>query len=212
MALKSNALVTLNLAKSFLSIVDNSKDTEIERLINTASQAIENACARVLVNATHTEYHNGRRSNMLQTRQWPITGGPSTNGKPQIFFDDNGTGDFSGAEVDDDEYWVHELETQIIRRTGNWPKGYRNIKVVYTAGYGQGGDTADMPSDLENACLQYVAWEYRQNNDRRLGVETKTKLGETVRYTQSVPPFVMDLLHPYIRQEFPNTQVPVRNS
>ena len=212
MALNSNALVTLATTKGFLGISDASLDSEVERLINTASQSIERITSRILVNATHTEYHNGRRSNMIQTRQWPITGGPSTNSKPQIFFDDDGTGSFSGSEVDDSEYWVHEMQTQIIRRTGNWPKGYRNIKVVYTAGYGAGGDSASMPSDLENACLQFVAWEFRQNNDRRIGVDTKTKLGETVRYTQGVPQFIMELIHPFIRQEFSNTQVPVRNS
>lgn len=213
MALNSNALVTLATAKGFLSIADNSIDAEIERLINTTSQSIERITARILVNATHTEYHNGRRTNLLQTRQWPITGGPSTNGKPQIFFDDDGSGEFTAiTEVDDSEYWVHEMQTQIIRRNGNWPKGYRNIKIIYTAGYGVGGDSASMPSDLENACLQYIAWEFRQNNDRRIGVDTKTKLGETVRYTQGVPQFIRELLDPFIRHEFSGMQVPVRNS
>lgn len=211
MALNANALVTLAKAKDFLGITTADKDTEIERLINTASQSIERVTKRILVNATHTEYHDGRRTNMLQPRQWPITGGASVNGKPQVYFDD-GTGSFpASTEVDDSEYWVHEMSTQIIRQNGNWPLGRRNIKLVYTAGYGVGGDTASMPSDLENACLQYVAWEYRQNNDRRLGVDSKSKLGETVRYTQGIPEFILELIEPYMRQEFPVAPVPVRN-
>jgi len=212
MALNSNALVTLANAKTFLGITDGSFDTEIERLINSASQSIERITTRILVNATHTEFHDGRRTNLIQPRQWPITGGASPNGKPEIFLDD-GTGDFPAATaLDDSEYFVHELDTQIVKINGNWPLGYRNIKIIYTAGYGVGGDSAAMPSDLEDACLQYVGWMYRMNNDRRLGLDSKTKLGETVRFTQGIPDFIELLVEPYKRQEFPMSSVPVRNS
>jgi hypothetical protein len=211
MALNSNALVTLAKAKTFLSITDASYDTEVERLINVASQSIERVANRILVNATHTEFHDGRRTNTLQPRQWPITGGASPNGKPEIFLDDN-TGTFPVSTVlDDAAYFVHELSTSIIRINGNWPLGYRNIKLIYTSGYGVGGDSASMPSDLEDACLQYVGWMFRMNNDRRIGIDSKTKLGETVRFTQGIPEFIEDHISPYKRQEFPMTSVPVRN-
>ena len=210
MALNANALVTLANMKSFLGITDAASDTEITRLINVASQSIERVTLRVLVNSTHTEYLDGRRTNLLQTRQWPITGGASPNGKPEIYLDD-GNGDFPiSTLLDDTTYWVHEMGTQIIRRV-NWPLGYRNIKIVYTSGYGVGGASAAMPSDLEDAAMQYVGWLYRMNNDRRLGVDTKTKLGETVRYTQGIPEFIQNLIEPYVRQEFPVSNVPVRN-
>lgn len=209
MALNSNALVTLVATKSFLGVTVVDYDTEIERLINVASQSIENVTRRVLVTATHTEYHDGRRTNLIQPREWPITGGASTNGKPQVFLDD-GTGDFpSTTELEDSAYWVHEMQTQIIRQSANWPLGRRNIKLIYDSGYGVAGT---MPSDIEDACLQYVAYMYRLNNDRRLGVDTKTKLGETVRYTQGLPKFILLLIEPYVRQEFPVSSVPVRNS
>jgi hypothetical protein len=212
MALNSNALVTLAKAKSFLGITNTSQDTEIERLINVASQSIERVCRRVLVNATHTEYHDGRRTNMLQPREWPVTGGASANGKPEVFLD-NGDGDFpASTALDDANYWVHEMNTQIVRTDGNWPLGQRNIKIIYDAGYGVGGDSASMPSDLEDACLQYVGWMYRMNNDRRLGVDLKTKLGETVKFTQGIPDFIDELIEPYRRQEFPVSPIPVRNS
>lgn len=211
MALNSNALVTLAKAKTFLSINDTTYDTEVERLINVASQSIERVTKRVLVNATHTEYHDGRRTNTLQPRQWPVTGGASPNGKPEVFLDD-GTGNFPIATtLDDSNYFLHELDTTLIRINANWPLGYRNIKIIYTAGYGVGGDSASMPSDLEDACLQYVAWMFRMNNDRRLGIDSKTKLGETVRFTQGIPEFIEDLVEPYKRQEFPVSTVPVRN-
>jgi hypothetical protein len=208
MAINSNALATLADAKSFLGITGITYDTEIERLINVSSQNIERECRRVLVTETHTEYHDGRRSNLLQPRNWPITGGGSTNGKPEVFFDD-GTGSFpASTAIEDSEYWSHELDTQLLRVGANWPLGIRNIKIVYISGLGVAGT---MPSDLEDACMQYVGWLYRINNDRRLGVDSKTKLGETVRYTQGVPQFIMDLIQPYMKQEFPVSTHPVRN-
>lgn len=213
MALNSNALATLAIAKTFLGIGDNTFDTEIERLINVSSQSIERVTRRILVNATHTEFHDGRRTNLLQPRQWPITGGASSpNNKPEIFLDD-GTGTFpSSTALDDTDYFTHEMDTQIIRIASNWPLGRRNIKLIYDAGEGVGGTNAAMPSDLEDATLQYVAWMFRMNNDRRLGVDAKTKLGETVRYTAGMPDFIELLIEPYMRQEFPVSSVPVRNS
>lgn len=210
MALNSNALVPLATAKTFLGISGTSFDTEIERLINVCSQSIERICMRTLVNAQHTEYHHGGRTSHLQLREWPITGGPSANSKPQVFIDDssNFTAD---TEVDDSNIFIDEMATSIVYKDGIWPRGTRNIKVIYDAGLGVGGAAAAMPSDLEDACLQYVRWQYQANNDRRHGIDQKTKNNETVRFTQGIPPFIMALIGPHVRTEFPVSTAPVRN-
>ena len=176
------------------------------------SQSIANITMRVLVNTQHTEYHDGRRTNVLQLREWPITGGPAdSNTKPQVFLD--GTSQFAASsELDSDEIEIHEKATTIIRLGGNWSNGRRNIKVIYDAGEGVGGTSADMPSDLEDAALQYVGWMYRLNNDRRIGVESKTKLGETVRYSPGIPKFIELLIEPYLRTEFPVSETITKNS
>lgn len=208
MALNSNALVTLAKANSFLGT--SGVDTEIERLINVASQTIAKYCKRVLVNTDHTEYHDGRRTHVLQVREWPINGGPGGAGKPDVFVDANS--EFAAdTELDADEIYVHEKGTLIYLRQGTFQKGTRNIKVVYQAGLGVGGDSASMPADLENACLDFVSWKYRQNADRRLGIEQKSKLGETVTYELGIPKFIRDQIEPYVRQEFPVSNQLVRN-
>jgi len=145
----------------------------------------------------------------LLLREWPITGGPATGNKPEVSLDQDSI--FAAASVlDVGEYAIADEDTIIVRLGALWPLGTRNIKVVYEAGVGTLG--TDIPSDLENACIEFVGWMYKRNNDRRIGIESKTKGGETVRFIQGIPAFIDIQLEPYMRSEFPVTNAPVLNS
>jgi len=216
MSLKPNALCLLATLKEQIDLPasDTSLDSKLERLINVASQFIENYCGRVLVEASYDEFHDGRSGNRLLLKQWPVTGGPADSGtKPEVFIDATGVFATTTA-VDVDSYWVaNDIE---LIGTGVWPKGYRNIKVTYTAGLGKINTIAEtntLPSDLEQACLDYAEWIHTMNTDRRIGRNTKTKGDESVSFISDIPPHVAMILEKYVRHEFPSdAPVGVRNS
>ena len=215
MSLKTNALCLLVTLKDHLDIPadDTSLDSRLNRLINVASEFIENYCGRVLVEASYDEYQDGRSGNRLLLKQWPVTGGPADGGtKPEVIIDEDGV--FASTDaVDVTSYWVAN-DIEIVRK-GMWPKGYRNIKISYTAGLGKINTVAEtntLPSDLELACLDYVEWLHTMNTDRRIGRNTKTKGDESVSFISDIPPHIAMILEKYVRHEFPSdAPVGVRN-
>ena len=212
MALNANALTLLATAKDHLDISDTSQDSRIERMINTASEFIARYCKRTLVTGTYTEYIDGRASNRLMLKEYPITGGPVTNtagdSTPQVWID-NSSVFGATSELDPDSYFIAN-GISLVRVGGTnalssgiiWPKGYRNIKVVYNAGLGT-ATAGDLPSDLEQACLDYVMWLYDMRSDRRIGRNSKNKSGESVVFQSTLPPHIAELLEPYVKIELP---------
>ena len=212
MPLNANALVLRATASTFLGITDGDNptvDAETERLINTASEIIAKRTKRILYTLTHTQYLDGSRTNRILLKQWPITGGPALGAtKPEVFID--GKSEFAASTaVDTDEYYVDEDVALVIVK-GSFPKGTRNIKVVYEAGYGTAVG-ADIPSDLENICLEFVQYLNQKHHDRRLGLESKGKSGESVTYELGVPAYIDAMLEPYKRHDFAASNAPVTN-
>jgi hypothetical protein len=212
MPLNVNALVLRATASTFLGITDGADaatDAETERLINVASEIIAKRTKRILYTVTHTDYFDGSRTNYLQLKQWPITGGPAAGAtKPEIFIDSRSLF-ASGTEVDTDDYYVQD-DVGITLISGQFSKGTRNVKVVYEAGLGTAVG-ADLPSDLENICLEFIQYLNQKHHDRRLGIETKGKSGESVTYELGLPAYIDAMLEPYIRQDFTTSNTPVQN-
>jgi len=204
MALNANALTLLTTAKDHLDVpVDNNLyDDRIERMINQASGIIAGHTGRVLVNATHTEIYDGRRSNRIILNQYPITGGSATGGKPELWINSNG--DFSGDPVDPANYSFNDNEIVYIR---GFSKGTANIQVIYQSGLGKIDSVAQtntLPSDLELACLDTVLWLYTSNTDRRIGLTSVSKSDESAAYFLGLPPHIEAILDAnYTRLELP---------
>jgi len=212
MPLNANALALRATASTFLGITDGDNavvDAETERLINTASEIIAKRTQRILYTLTHTQYLDGSRTDKILLKQWPITGGPADGAtKPEVFID--GKSEFgAGTEVDVDEYYVDE-DIAIVMVKGSFPKGTRNIKVVYEAGYGTAAGS-NIPSDLENICLEFVQYLNQKHHDRRLGLESKGKSGESVTYELGIPTYIDAMLEPYMRRDFAASNAPVTN-
>lgn len=218
MALKANALTDLATAKIHLDIpaLDTGQDSKVERFINTASQWIESYCGRKFITQTHTEYQDGRLSNRIMLREWPITGGPADGAtKPELSIDSRSVFG-TDSLVDVSTYFVDSESTFEIALVGctsggRFPRGTRNIKIIYEAGLGTVvGD--DLPADLVNACLDYVLWLYDRQNDRRIGRTNKSKGDENVTYETSVPKSIIDTLEENYRRIDHAPPVGVQNS
>jgi len=219
MSVNSNALTYRNNAKDHVQIplATTKYDSRIDMLINVASGMIERLTKRKLTDRTVTEFHDGRANNRMQTYEWPITGGPAVGSKPEIFLDGESV---FGSEtvVPIDEYDVSDRQTSILRYRGIFSKGYRNVKITYDHGYGivtqsdiDGTGTNTLPSDLEYACLELVSWFYHSTSSERVGILNRGKTGESTSFEQRLPQHIQLLLEPYIREEFANSEVGVRN-
>jgi len=183
------ALVTLALAKDYLDIpiADTTKDTRVTRLINFASALIESYCERKFEFQTFTEFHDGRNNNQLLLRQWPAQ-------KPSSVSVSNAW-EYNDGVVDSSIYDVVE-ETTLVLRSGFFSSGYRNVKVVYQAGY------ATIPYDIQEACLMLVLLFEQKRNDKRVGVNSKSKQGENISFVEDIPEDIQRILEKYKRLEF----------
>lgn len=204
MALKANALVSLATAKDYLDIptLDTSQDTRVERLINMASQFIQEYCNRNIITTSYTEYQDGRKNNQLILRQWPAS-------KPTDIRIDNSWDFAVSTQISTSDYDIVE-NMIVVLRNSFFPDGYRNIKILYSAGYGTIAGN-DLPSDIQEMCLQLVALYQNKRTDRRIGVKTKSKQGENITYVEDIPLDILTVLDRYKRYEFSPANVGIAN-
>lgn len=188
MAVDPFALVTLDEAKTHLDIElsDTSQDSIVERFVNEASSAVEKYLDRQVITRSYTEVRDGRNQNRLILRQWPAQ-------KPtEIKF--SPTGDFTSATaLGIDQYDVDEYQVEVVLYCGQFPKGTRNIQIVYSAGY------STVPRSIESATLFLIEYYFDLREKRRTGVISRGKNNESTRYNQEWPSFIKDLLDPYKR-------------
>lgn len=199
-SLNANALTTLEAAKDYLDILpgDTDQDDRVKRMINAASQRIEKITNRKLKLQTVTEYQDGRANSKLVLRQWPAQKPSVVNLDPSWVYDSENDLPTTDYDVEQDQF--------LVRKSGYFPKGVRNVKIIYQAGY------TEVPSDLEEACLMMVQWLDAMRTDRRVGTKSKSKAGENISFTDDVPPMIMSFIEPYIRIEFPESEQSIRNT
>jgi len=208
MSLASNALCTLAQAKAYLDIAsgDTSQDSKLELLINASSSMIENYLDRKLIYQGYVEYHDGRNSDRLLLKEWPAI-------KPtEIVFDQTWT--YGASNVIPTDNYQLESEIMVVLRGYKFPRGNRNIKVTYYAGYQSpvtGGSGPVLPAEITQACIMLVAWQYQLRADRRLGVSSKGKSGESISYVKGIPVEITTILDLHYRIEVPFAEVGVEN-
>lgn len=202
MALNSNALTTLNMAKTYLKIplAETSKDSLIELWINAASQAIESECDRKLKAQSITEHHHGRKTNFALLREWPI------NSVTEVRLDSKAVFTDASTLVPVDDYRIADDNNCVVFLNRSVPMGYNNLRIIYNAGY------ATVPSDLEHACLWMVFWYDRMRTADDIGKTSKSKGDESFSMSQSMPQDIKDTINRYKRVEIAGIDAAVKNS
>lgn len=201
MPLGVNALCTLADAKDHLGIplADTSFDARVERYINAASQLIESHCDRRLVFASYDVRRDGRRSDRLVLPEFPVVAVTKV-------WDDTSWTWTSQMEIPADE-WTVEDEMFLVLRSRRFARGNQNVRVQFTAGYRSpngGVDGPLLPATLSYACLMTVEWLDSLRQDRRLGVSSKGKNGESVSFSDvGIPPQIANMLTDFVRIEVP---------
>jgi hypothetical protein len=84
----------------------------------------------------------------------------------------------------------YSFNQRFLIANARFPKGTRNVKVTYTAGY------TTVPEDIKQACMEMVA--LRLDERKRIGVSSQSIAGESVSYKdQDMPMSVQATLQKY---------------
>jgi len=175
-ALKSNALTTLDRVKQMLGIpnddVDQTRDNIIANMINSASAWFESQTGRKFKQATYKERYQGSSSQELCLRQYPIVEIESV------------TDAASNAIIDASQYSIEDTgHIGIVWKDDGWgmralPYGLASdplfsrsyIEVKYKAGYvlpkdATAEDPATLPSDIEAVIWEMAQQQYKLMQD-----------------------------------------------
>lgn len=195
--LSAHALTTIEVLKLELGIPaeDQSRDGQLARYINAASDAIRAYCGRDFARARRTDVLAGSGDSALLLRLYPVI-------------------EVHAVKVDDEliqDYQVDE-EIGVLRRYIGWPcSAVPSIEVDYTGGYvtpkqaQESGFERTLPFDIEEACLVTAAtWASHQGIPRdatilqveQIRVHFGVREGDTA---SMLPVSVQRLLGPYRR-------------
>lgn len=199
------ALTSVAAAKVHLGIMpsDTSQDDILIRFINSASAKIESYTDRKFKKRQYVDFYDGRNNDRILLRNWPAD-------KPTELWDDVGNKfDNEINLIDPQDYDIEQSSDGgigvILVNGVKFSRGNQNVKVVYEAGY------SSVPYDIEDACLFTVEFLYTAKQDRRIGVSSKGKNGETVQFRDDLPQYILDILDRYRRSEFSLAFAPVGN-
>jgi uncharacterized phiE125 gp8 family phage protein len=208
MALAANALVTLAEAKDHLDILTSTIaiDARVERLVNVASQMIESYTDRKLIYQTASIRRDGRRSDRVLLPEYPVVAITALYDDPNWEFS-------AQTIIDPTEYYVEENSVLVLKGRA-FSRANGNVRVDFSFGYRSpnGGVLGhERPSDLFYACLMTIEWLEKLRTDRRLGVQSKSKNGESISFSQELPAEIQMMLQEYRRYEMPNSDATTGN-
>lgn len=138
-------LTTLATVKEYIDIKseDTAFDSLIERLITASSSQIESYCGRVFQIEDYAESYDGSASDILFLKHTPVVSVSS------LSIDDE--------QIDAAEFKVYDDYLRLAARL--FTPGTLNVSIDYSAGYFD-AETESPPADLEDACVQLVAFKF----------------------------------------------------
>jgi hypothetical protein len=189
MALDTYAwLPTIQPVKDYLEIEGDADVPTLERITNAATQAIERMLARKIISRSHVGIFDGNGYATFLLPQYPITAVAS------VYLGRNALGD--GIAEDSTYYEWNEDEPEegmLYLTTGaSFPKGSRNVKITWTAGYVTKTPTGTppptyyiIPADLIELLLGFVKYLWKKRD--AIGEEriSESVGGATIQYATS---------------------------
>jgi len=188
----TNALTDLDTVNAFLNtdMGDAGQQRVLTSYINKASALCNLLTDRKLKSRSLTEYYSGDGTNSILTNEYPITAITAV-------YDDLDRTYGSDTEIDSDDlaYLPDGLAYKIVYDGGVFQVGIKNIKAQYTAGY------VTIPEDLEQACLEIIAYYFKNSEENRFGVTTRTMGGGSMTIeTTDIPKSALRILDRYKRK------------
>lgn len=163
------APITVDDVKSFSGEAANNKDGLIASLIDAVLPAFEGFCNRPLDEQTATEYRDGNDASRMLLVHYPISDVSS------VIIDGIAIPKSTGANVAG--YFSPVGGRAVMLRGYKFTRGYRNVQITVTAGY---GNFFPWPADIKLACNLWVTTRMRERS--RLGVGSQSLAGQTITY------------------------------
>lgn len=217
MALSARALCTVALVETELGLSSGADDARIERLIESASRFIGNACGR-----PEGFHHEAARVDKVTGKGGPLLYVPKTPllSVDSIIYDpDDGNetidsteyhivGDGSTGEIYREAGWVWDVaHASAVVSTPLYGTEQQLYQVTYACGYvtrPQGGSMT-LPEEIEDACIQLVSGRYRWQV-RDPSVTSERLLSWNASYKGNTGGWDLDsiahLIEPYRHVEF----------
>jgi hypothetical protein len=173
-------LSTLANLKTYLGLTQAGDDPLLQRLLSAGSKGIQNWLNRTIASAAYTDTRNGTGHRTLLLSNYPVTAVTSVTVDTIVI--PQATSPLVAG-------WLFD-QFGLYLNGYSFTKGFQNVVVVYTAGY------AAVPTDLEEACIEWVANKYKEKD--RLGQVSKNLAGEIVTFSiKDIPPATRVVLESY---------------
>jgi len=188
----STFLTSLDRVKTDEGISAATWDTQLSRIIQGVSKAMQNWMRRDIVDTTYTdEVHSGDGwTNAIILKHRPVT---STT--TMVVKEDDVTVSTSYYTTDTDAGIIYTVDG--YWDTNSWTSGRRNYKVTYSAGF------TSVPEDIAMACTDQVRHEFHQTQaaGNRLGLSASTEAtgGSSDYLPSSFLPSVLEIMARYRR-------------
>ncbi|MFN3467765.1 MAG: phage head-tail connector protein [Candidatus Brocadiales bacterium] len=168
-------LTTPTTVKEYLGLTGTGEDSLLNRLIDWSTDFVHSYCGRIFPQGTYDEYVDGDGTDTLLSHQFPII---SVNSL-----------EVDGVVKDSASFLLYAPLGIIRLKSGAFPRGKKNVRLQYTAGY------ATIPKDLEQASIELVALKYYDRGRERLGIEGK----EGISFVTQLPAEIRQVLDLYKR-------------
>lgn len=159
-------MLSLEEAKIWLDYTGSDRDVLITTLIESVQALLESFCDRHFSFDSYTEYYDGLGFNYVLLDQYPvqdITG----------VWDDTNREFTDVMKIESTSYTVYKNIGMIMLTDGSvFTKGYRNVKVEYTAGY------TEIPADLKMIAGEIIVKKWKNIIDHRVGISSVSSAGE----------------------------------
>lgn len=138
-------LTTLANVKEYLDIEsdDTEYDSLLERLITASSRQIEAYCNRTFEIQSYSEQYDGNASDILFLKNTPIASVAT------LSMDDE--------NIQSEDFKVYDDYVRLVSRL--FTPGELNVSIEYSGGYFD-AQAESPPADVEDACIQLVAFKY----------------------------------------------------
>lgn len=190
-------LVNLATIKAYTQQTSTVNDTILQTLLDNTHRQLYTLLGDRLINHIVGEpwvYILSGGMDALQLPQWPLV---SSTASFDIGYALDNQYTWRTLDLLDIDEWYANDEWGIVylsQRTF-WPRGYRNIRATFEAGYGA------VPADLIDAVCQWTAVKFQRYALKRWDFVTITKELETVSFRESeIPKEARMILRRYERE------------
>lgn len=140
---------TLANVKEYLDITGTGDDTLLSNLIARATRFLQDHFGRQILQATYTEFYDGRGSPQIMVREWPIVTVTSLHESIEQTWD-------ASTLIAAGDYLIDLRLGRVRLKAGIFFPSFQGVRLIYDGGY------ATVPHSIEHATIEAVARIYRR--------------------------------------------------